>query len=748
MNVLARWCFRHRFVVIGAWLLVLVVLGLTSSSVGSNFSDKYSQPGTESSRAADLLASQFKSGSGDRDTIVLHATIGKVTDPANQSSVSGMLTRVAEVPEVGAVVSPFSPQGAAQVSPSGQIAYATVTFTKESQSLDAANVQKVVDLASELRSETLQVEFGGPAIAQLQKPSTSTAELVGIVAAAIVMLVAFASLLAMAIPLVAAVLALGSAIFSINLLTHVMGIGTTAPIIAAFIGLGVGIDYALFIVARYRNGIRAGLSPEEAAVAAMDTSGRAVMFAGGTVVVAMLGLLVLGISIMSGIGLAAAIMVAFAVTVAATLLPALFGVLGMRVLSRRQRARLRREGPSDANASGAWARWAGFVQQRPVSLTIAATVVMVVLTIPFFSLRLGSADAGNNPTDTTTRKAYDLIGDGFGPGYNGPLQVVAQIPSARAAADFTQLEQAIKNVPGVASVQAGPVVPGAAVRTLQVTPTTSPDSKETSELIDTLRDDMIPSYEKDGLTVYIGGQTAVFKDLASVVAGKLPLFVTIIVLLGCLLLMLAFRSLIVPLTAAAMNLLSAGAGFGVVVAVFQWGWGASALGAGTAGPVESFLPAMMLAVLFGLSMDYEVFLVSRIHEEWLHTGDNNVAVRRGQAATGRIITAAAIIMICVFMAFVFGGLRTIAEFGLGVAVAILLDALVVRTILVPAVMQLFGKWNWYLPKVIDQALPHVSVEGPTGAPTGREGVRILSEERDATRSGQAHSDAACSLRGD
>jgi putative drug exporter of the RND superfamily len=731
MSMVARWCFRHRFIVIGAWLLILAILGVTGSSVGSTFSDKYSLPGTESTKAADLLATQFQRSSGDTDTIVLHAMSGKVTDPAIQTNVRSMLAQVAKVPEVGAVVSPFSPRGAPQVSPDRQTAYATVTFTKQSQSLDTANVQKVVDLASRSRSDTLQVEFGGAAIGQLEKPSTSTAELIGILAAAIVMLVAFASLLATAIPLIAAVLALGNALFCIDLLTHAMSIGTSAPIIAAFIGLGVGIDYALFVVARYRGGIRAGLIPEEAAVAAMNTSGRAMVFAGGTVTVAMLGLLVLGVGILSGIGLSAAIMVAFAVAVAATLLPALFGVFKMRVLSRRQRARLGREGPSDANASGAWARWTGFVQKRPVPLTITATMIMLVLTIPFFSLRLGSSDAGNNAADTTTRKAYDLLADGFGPGYNGPLQLVAKVPSAPAATDFTQLEEAIKNVPGVASVQAGPVIPGATVRTLQVTPTTSPESKQTSDLIDTLRDHVIPGFEKDGLTVHIGGQTAVFKDFASVLGGKLPLFVTIIVVLGCLLLMLAFRSVIVPLTAAVMNLLSAGAGFGVVVAVFQWGWGSSALGVGAAGPVESFLPPMMLAVLFGLSMDYEVFLVSRIHEEWLHTGDNNLAVRRGQAATGRIITAAAIIMICVFMAFVFGGLRTIAEFGLGVAVAILLDAVVVRTVLVPAVMQLFGKWNWYLPRAIDRVLPHVSVEGPAEAPIGGEPELQATDQRGA-----------------
>jgi RND superfamily putative drug exporter len=331
-------------------------------------------------------------------------------------------------------------------------------------------------------------------------------------------------------------------------------------------------------------------------------------------------------------------------------------------------------------------------------------------------LRLGSSDAGNNQKTTTTRKAYDLLADGFGPGSNGPLQLVANVPSAQAATDFTSLATAIKNVDGVASVQAGPVVAGSNVRTLQVTPTTSPESKQTTTLIDTLRHRVIPSYENGGLTVYVGGSTAVFKDFASVLTSKLPQFIGIIIVLGCLLLMLAFRSLIVPLTAAVMNLISAGAAFGVVVAVFQWGWGSSALGAGTAGPIESFLPAIMLSILFGLSMDYEVFLVSRIHEEWLHTKDNKLAVQRGQVNTGRVITAAAIIMICVFMAFVLGGQRIIAEFGVGLASAILLDALVVRTILVPAVMQLFGKWNWYLPKAIDRVLPHFSVEGPAQPP--------------------------------
>ncbi|GAB2882760.1 MMPL family transporter [Streptomyces mayteni] len=723
MSGIARWCFRHRFIVIGGWLLLLAILaGAMSAAGGAAFSEEYSLPGTESTRAGELLASQFERASGDTSTIVLHATSGEVTDPAVQADVNRMLARVAEVPEVGAVASPFTPEGAAQVSDDGRTAYATITFTEQKQNLDVDNIQQVVDLGSELRGDTLRVEFGGAAIGELDKPSTSSSELIGLLAAAIVMLFAFGSFVAMAIPIIAAILALGGAILSIDLLTQVMSVPSTAPIIAAFIGLGVGIDYALFVVARYRNGIRAGLSPEEATVAAMNTSGRAVIFAGGTVAVAMLGLLMLGFSILSGIGLSAAIMVAFAVAVAVTLLPALFALFGMRVLSARQRARLESEGPSAAQVSRGWDRWAGFVQKRPVPLTIMATVLMMVLVIPFFSMRLGSSDAGNNPEETTTRQAYDLLADGFGPGHNGPLLLVAEVPSPRAATAFTLLGEELETVPGVASVQVPPVAPDAKVRTMRVIPTASPQSEQTSDLIDTLRDRVIPAHEEAGLAVHVGGLTAVHKDFASALSGKMPLFVTIVVVLGCLLLMLAFRSVLIPLTAAVMNLLSAGAGFGIVVAVFQWGWGSSALGAGPAGPVESFLPPMMLAVLFGLSMDYEVFLVSRVHEEWLHTGDNNLAVRRGQAATGQIITAVAIIMICVFTAFVFMGMRIIAEFGLGVAVAILLDALVVRTILVPAAMQLFGKWNWYLPRAVDRVLPHVSVEGPADAPTGGERI--------------------------
>jgi putative drug exporter of the RND superfamily len=718
MTGLARWCFRHRFVVVGLWIAVLALVAVASTSMGNRYSDAFSLPGTESSKALNLLeTSSLHAQSGDVDTIVIHTRTGSVTDPSVQTAVTAMLTKVAALPSVGSVRSPYTVGDAAQISADHQTAYANVTFTKLAQSLTIPDVQPVVDAGSVLRSPTLQVEFGGSGIQKLNGNPTSGSEAIGLAAAAIVLLLAFGSLLSMLIPLVAAVFSLGAAIETIGLMTHVLSIGSIAPTIAALIGLGVGIDYALFIVTRHRNGLRGGLTPEEAAVTALDTSGRAVLFAGATVTIAMMGLLILGVSFLSGVGIAAAVMVVFAVAAATTLLPAIFGLFGMRVLSRRERRRLRDSGAVDVDSSGLWARWAGYVQRKPLMLSLVATAVMLTLIVPALSLRLGSSDQGNDPASSTTRQAYDLLAKGFGPGYNGPLQIVAQASSAGDRAALTKLEATLKTTPGVASVAAPPVAPGGTISVVQLTPTTSPQSVQTVSLIDRLRHDVIPSAEAGTtLHVYVGGQTAIFKDFAGVLSGKLPLFIGVVVLLGCLLLMVAFRSIVIPLTAAVMNLLAAGASFGVVVAVFQWGWGSEALGLGKPGPVEAFLPVMMLAILFGLSMDYQVFLVSRMHEEWVATGDNRRSVRVGQAATGRVITAAAAIMICVFLAFVLGGQRVVAEFGLGLSTAILLDALVLRTVLVPAAMQLFGPANWWLPAWLDRILPHLTVE-PAPAPT-------------------------------
>jgi RND superfamily putative drug exporter len=714
MPTIARWCFRHRFIVVGLWVAALILVSALATTLGTKYNDSFSLPGTDSSKALSLLKSgSLHAQSGDVDTIVIHRSDGPVTDPTVQAQVSAMLAKVAGLPAVGSVRSPYTAEDTGQISADQKTAFASVTFTKLGQDLTVAEIQPVVDVGKTVRSATLQVEFGGNSIERLDGSPVSSSEAIGLVAAAIVLFIAFGSLFSMAIPLVSAIFALGTAIETIGLMSRVITIGSVAPTIAALVGLGVGIDYALFIVTRFRSGLRAGLPPERAAVTALNTAGRAVLFAGATVAIAMMGLLILGVSFLTGIGIAAAVMVLFAVAAATTLLPAIFGVLGMRTLSRRERRQLADRGAINVDASGFWARWAGLVQRKPLLLSVIATGVMLALVIPAFSIRLGSSDQGNNPSSSTTRKAYDLLADGFGPGYNGPLQLVAQVPKPSDQAALTKLVSTLRATPGVASVAAPPAASsGATIQVLRVTPDWAPQSAKTSQLIDRLRHDVIPPIESGtSLRVYVGGQTAIFKDFGQVLTHKLPLFIAVVVLLGCLLLLLAFRSLLIPLTAAVMNLLAAGASFGVVVAVFQWGWGSEALGVGKAGPVESFLPVMMLAILFGLSMDYQVFLVSRMHEEWIVTGENKRAVRIGQAATGRVITAAAAIMVCVFLAFVLGGQRVVAEFGLGLATAILLDALILRTVLVPAAMQLFGPANWWIPAWLDRILPHVSVEG-------------------------------------
>jgi putative drug exporter of the RND superfamily len=708
---LARWCFRHRRIVVLGWVAAIgALLGLTGS-IGTAYSDSFSLPGTESTTALNLLTSTFPAQAGDSDTIVVHVNSGSVNDPAVRTKVASMLDRVAKSPSVAAVASPYTAAGAAQISKDARTAYANVNFAKQAQELPVADVQHVIDLAESTRSAGLTVELGGNAIKQIQQTPPSNSEFVGLVAAGIILFIAFGSLFAMALPLLTAVVALGSGLLAVGLLSHVVAIGTVGPTLAALIGLGVGIDYALFIVTRHRAGIQAGLTPEESTVRALDTSGRAVLFAGGTVCVALLGLFVLRLSFLNGLAVPAVLVVLFTVAAATTFLPALLGFLGPRVLGRKERRRLAAEGPHEPHTEGFWAHWAALVERRPKMLAIVATLVMLVLTVPVLSLRLGSSDSGNDPAGSTTRDAYDLLAAGFGPGFNGPLQLVAEVKSPADTAALAALATKLRSEPGVASVAPFPTAAGAKVGIISVVPTTSPQDVATSDLIQRLRRSVIPAAEQGtSLHVYVGGTTAIFDDFADVLTSKLPLFIGVIILLGFLLLMLAFRSLLVPATAAVMNLLAAGASFGVITAVFQWGWGTELLGIGKAGPVEAFLPVIMLAILFGLSTDYQVFLVSRMHEEWVHSEDNRRSVTQGQAATGRVITAAAAIMVCVFVAFVFGGQRVIAEFGIGLASAVFLDAFVLRTVLVPAAMHVFGAANWWLPGWLERRLPHLSVE--------------------------------------
>jgi RND superfamily putative drug exporter len=713
MSAIARWCFRHRFAVIAAWVFVLVGLGTLSQTVKSDFNNSFSLPGTGSTTAQQLLAKTIPAQAGDSDTIVWQVSDGTVRDVTVTTRMSSVLKQIATMPEVAAVVSPYGPHGAAQISRDGRTAYATVDFAKQANNLAKADITRVIDAAKAARASGLNVQLGGQAIEQTEQTSLGVSSTVGVLAAAVVLFIAFGSLLGMLLPIVTAVAGVGGGLMAIAPLTHTINVVDFAPILGALIGLGVGIDYALFIVTRHRRGLQSGLTPEQAAVKAIDTSGRAVLFAGSTVCIALLGILVLGVGFLNGLAVASALTVVFTVLAAVTLLPALLGVFGKRVLSRRQRCQLAAGAPAPG-ATGMWARWAAAVERRPAILAAAAAAVMLVLAVPVLSLRLGSSDQGNDPSSTTTRQAYDLLAGGFGPGFNGPLLLVAQTSSPADVAAVRTLEAGLPKVADVTSVRQVAATSGTEV--IQVTPGTSPEAKATSDLISTLRNDTIPAAEHGTtLRVYIGGVTATFADFATVVDAKLPWFILTIVGLSFLLLVVAFRSLLIPGTAAVMNLLAAAASFGVLTAFFQWGWGTGAFGLGTAGPVEAFLPVVTLAILFGLSMDYQVFLVSRMNEEWVHGRRNSDAVRTGQVETARVITAAATIMICVFLTFSFLGSRDVAEFGIGLAAAVALDAFILRTVLVPAAMHLFGNANWWLPRWLDRRLPHLAIEPPDPA---------------------------------
>jgi putative drug exporter of the RND superfamily len=637
-----------------------------------------------------------------------------VNDPQIKERIEQTLEKIGNGPHVERVDSPFAEGAAArQISEDGTVAFANVHMDGEQPIADVPKsaYEELIDTAEAARGDGLQVELGGSGIQQaLQEPGGGPSEFIGFIAAAIVLAIAFGSLWATILPLLSAVLALGTGISLIGLLAHAIDIATFAPTLATLIGLGVGIDYSLFVVTRHRNAIKAGRDPEAACVRALNTSGRAVLFAGATVIVALLGLFVLGISFLNGVAVASAIVVLVTMTAAVTLIPALLGFFGMRVLSRKERRRLAEEGPRDPKLDGFWPRWARIVQDHRWPLAAGALIVMLALAIPALGLRLGSSDAGQDPEGQTTRKAYDLLAKGFGPGFNGTFQIVAKTPNGEAdMAKVQQLADTLGQTEGLAAVSPPVASPNKKIALIEARPASAPQDEATSDLINNLRDNVIPR-SSDGLQVYVGGITAIFDDFAGVLTDKLPQFIAVIVLLGCLLLMIAFRSILIPLTAAVMNLLAAGAAFGVVTAVFQDGFLAGPLGVGT-GPIEAFLPVMMLAILFGLSMDYQVFLVSRMHEEWVNTEDNSHSVRIGQAATGRVITAAATIMILVFGSFLLAGQRVIAEFGIGLASAVFLDAFVLRTVLVPAVMHIIGDRNWWVPKALDRALPRIAVEG-------------------------------------
>ncbi len=716
MRTLARWCFRHKYIVVVAWIAGLAGLNALHGAVGSAYSDNFKLPHTDSFAAVQLLQRNAPAISGETDQVVIATDTGKITDPAVRARANALFLKLRTIPHISVIASPYAPGNARQIAPNGRIAYANVTWDTQSNKIKKAQAKHFVSTVTSAAGGGVQFQVEGQSAQQARQNDGASGTFIGFIAAAVVLFIVFGSFLAMTLPLLTAGVSLGTGIAVIGLLSNVINMASFANQLALLIGLGVGVDYALFIVTRYRQGLLRGMHREDAAVESLDTSGRAVLFAGLIVCIAMLGMFALGVSFLYGVAVAAAVAVAFTVLAALTLLPAMLGIFGRLVLRRRERKALAESNWRESDESTAWARWTDWMHERPAVFAGAATLLMLVIAVPFLSMRLGSADSGSDPTNTTTRKAYDLLAEGFGPGYNGPLQLVAEVSTPAQKAAFLRTVQAVSSTPGVVSHTPPAFIPGqgghSAVAIANVIPKDSPQAASTADLLHTVRDKVVPGAEAgSGLHVFVGGQTAIFDDFAKVLSGKLPLFIGIVVFLSFLLLMTVFRSVAVPLTAAVMNMLSTGAALGIVTAIFQWGWGASLLGIDKTGPIEAFLPVMLFPIVFGLSMDYEVFLVSRIYEEWHRRGDNTEAVKHGLATTGRTITAAAAIMFLVFAAFVLGGDRIIELFGIGLASAVLLDALIVRSIIVPAVMMLLGEWNWKLPRVLDRVLPRLNVEG-------------------------------------
>jgi len=742
MTRLARWCFVHRWRVVAAWLLALVAIAGISKTAGTDFTTNLALPATDSQAAAALLTANFPAAAGEGDQVVIQARNGAtIRSAAVRSAVTAALARAAAVPGVESVASPYGPGGQAQISRSGTIAFARVTWAEPPDQITSADARKLISAAETADGPDVRVSLGGPAITNSERVGLGRSVGVGIAAALAVLLVVFGgALVAALLPLVTALLALGIGVSLTGLLSHAFGLSSAATQLAILIGLGVGVNYGLFIIGRHRTAVRAGMPLADAAALAVRTSGRTVLLAGSTVVIALLGQFALGVGFLDGVSAAAALAVALTMASSLTFLPAMLGFLGPKVLSRRERRALAADGPVSAEPAGFWLRWARLVERRRVAVAVGALAAVVAVALPVLGLSLGTSDASTDPAGWTTHQAYATLAEGFGPGFNGPLELAARPGSAAGAAAFGRLEAAVARTPGVAAVTPAVTSPDGQVRLATVYPSTGPQDGPTVDLVNHIRHDLIPrAADGTGLVVYVGGVTATNIDFAHVLTGKLPVFIAVVVILAFILLLVVFRSLLIPLVASVMNLLSVGAGLGALNAVFHWGWGTSALGLSGSGPVDSFVPVVMFSVLFGLSMDYLVFLVSRIQEEWHqlhHTAfpglvapggrgvrRNHQAITAGLAGSGRIIAGAASIMILVFGSFLLGGHRILAEFGFALGFSVLVDALVIRGLLVPALMHLLGPANWALPGWLDRLLPRLAVEAGEHAPaTDPEGV--------------------------
>ena len=705
MKFLADIAHKRSWMIVAVWVVLIISVSGAAKVVGSSFTSSRELPDTESSKVQEILSKEFPSQRGDSIQLVIESQ-SQLTSAENRRTVEELIAEVAKSPISDSIDSPYDPRFAA-LSNDQRIAFATVHLNGSAGELPDEEVKKVIEVAKEFETAELSINLSGMAIKMANTIEPKTSEIVAILAAFLVLLYTFGSLVATLIPIIVAVFALtvGNALvgLSINLIT----MADFAPILASLIGLGVGIDYALFIVTRFRRAIHDGKAVHESIRISLNTSGRAVLFAGVIVCISLLSLFTVGLSFLSAVGVAAAISVTISMIASLTLLPALLSIIGTNI----DRLKIPfKKLHSEEEGGGGWKKWADKIQAHPGRWAFSSTLVLLLICLPVTQIRLGASDSGSDAVGTTTRQAYDTLAKGFGPGFNGPIIMLADLSSQNSGDSSRKAIEAIKSRPEVAAVLPAIPTQDGEYQLVTVYPKYSPQSEETSRFITELREDVIPAIAKEtGITFQVGGVVAIFKDFGDVLTSKLFNFILIVVFLSMILLMILFRSILIPIKAAVMNLLSICAAFGVVVAGFQWGWFEPIFGT-SAGPIESFLPIILFAILFGISMDYEVFLVSRIHEEWSKSKNSKESVSKGLAATGSIITAAASIMIVVFMAFVFLGDRTIQLFGVGLAVAVLVDATIIRSTLVPSSMQLAGKWNWYLPKFLERSLPKIRLE--------------------------------------
>lgn len=696
---------RHRRLVVGVWILLILGAVMTNRAVDAPSVDNFDVPGIESQHALDLLGERFPERSGATAMVVFHVDDGMVNDPEVAAGIADSVREIEALPSTLSVTDPLN--GPGSVSSDGSTAFAAVQFDASATDLGREVLDELIATGAPAEGTGAQVEFGGELPLVLKERSTGPAEAIGVVAALVILYTMFRSVIAMVLPLATALAGMAFGLSVVGVLAAGVEIPSVAPQLATMIGLGVGIDYALFVLSRHRENLAAGVSVEQSAGRTNATAGQAVVFAGGTVVVAILGLQVAGIPFVAALGYSASVIVAVAAAVAVTLLPALLGFAGTRLAPNP-----RERHPDGSPKTTGWVWWARWVSHHPWRSSLGATAVLLVLAFPMFHMRLGQADAGTDPTSATHRRAYDLLAEGFGDGFNAPLLVVVDVSDA-ADPDATvgAITAGLAETLGVRFVS--PAESNAAGDTAVVTviPTTEPQDEATSELVHRLRNTTLPA-ATDGTDVetFVGGATAAFIDHSDKIAARLPWFIAAVVVVSLLLLTVVFRSLLVPVKAALLNLLSIGAAYGVVVAVFQWGWGLPLVGLDESVPINAVVPMMMFAIVFGLSMDYEVFILSRIREEY-HSGKTNIdSVVTGLGATAKVITGAALIMICVFLGFIAGEDPIVKMMGLGLATAVAVDATIVRMVLVPSTMALVGDANWWIPRWLDRVLPRLDLE--------------------------------------